>query len=171
MSLFVERTLETEVGQIRIAITRAEHVSVEGQPVIRDTKFNAHLHFWRQADGTFDVREQDRPSMSRAWVQGMSNSKFNEPAPKTYLAKVIAAYKAALNAHAQANPTDFVQAEDKDIAREIESATAKVDAARKALEDAQAVLNALYEKQRKHQMEEEDEKRIHDEESERPGNQ
>lgn len=151
MSIFVERNLETEVGEIRIAITRAEHISVEGQPEIRGSKFNAHLHFYRQPDGTYDVRDSDRPSMSRAWVNGDSNRKFNEPAPPTYLAKVLAAYRKAVNDHAKAHPEDFAEAEDKDIERDIETATRKVDEARVKLQDAQAELDALYAKQKKHQ--------------------
>jgi hypothetical protein len=152
MSLFVERTLDTHVGPIEIAITRAEHISVQGQPVVRDTKFNCHLHFWKQADGTYAVREQDRPEMKRAWVDGMSNSDYNKPSPPTYFAKVLGAYTTALNSFMASNPELAVQAEEQDIEREIGSAEAKVDAAQTALDEANAALNALREKRRKHQL-------------------
>jgi hypothetical protein len=150
MSLFIERKLDTELGPIDIAITRADHISVNGQPVVRDTKFNCHLHFWLQADGNYAVREQDRPSMSRAWVNGMSNADYNKPAPATYFAKVLTAYTKWINYFMASNPELAVQAESEDIEREIGSAQAKVEKARKELSDAVKALAALEAKRRKH---------------------
>lgn len=151
--MFVERTLDTEVGQAQIAITRGNHVSMQGQPVIRDSKFNAHFHFFALPDGTFDLREEDRPSMSRAWKEHDRNLKFHESAPKTYLAKVIAAYKTALNNFLASNPDLLVQAENDDIEREIGSAEAKVEETQKKLDEANKALDALRVKRRKHQLE------------------
>jgi hypothetical protein len=150
--MFVQRTLDTEVGPVEIAITRAAHVSVQGHPVIRDTKYNAHFHFHAQPDGTFDVKEEDRPTMSRAWKEHDRNLKFRDPAPPTHLAKVIAAYKAALNAFLATNPELLVQAEDEDIERDIGTAEGKVAAAQKALNEANAALEVLRAKRRKHQL-------------------
>jgi hypothetical protein len=150
--MFVQRTLDTEVGPVEIAITRAAHVSVQGHPVIRDSKFNAHFHFHAQADGTFDVKEEDRPSMSRAWKEHDRNLKFRDPAPPTYLAKVIAAYKKALNDFLATNPELLVQAEDEDIEREIGTAEGQVNKAQEELKAAKAVLDALYLKRRKQHL-------------------
>jgi hypothetical protein len=147
--MFVERTLDTEVGPAQIAITRGNHVSMQGQPVIRDSKFNAHFHFFATADGSFDLREEDRPSMSRAWKEHDRNLRFHESAPKTYLAKVIAAYKTALNNFLASNPDLLVQAENDDIEREIGSAEAAVNKAQEELNTAKAALDALYLKRRK----------------------
>ena len=150
--MFVERTLDTEVGQIRIAITRGNHVSVEGQPEFRDSKFNAHFHFHAKADGTFDVRDEDRPSMTRAWKEHDRNLKFHEPAPKTYLAKTIAAYRTALNTFLASNQELLVQAEDEDIERDIGAAEAKVADAQTKLNEANAALEVLRAKRRKQQL-------------------
>lgn len=147
--MFVERTLDTEVGEAQIAITRGNHVSMQGQPVIRDSKFHAHFHFFALADGSFDVRDEDRPSMSRAWKEHDRNLNFNHPAPKTYLAKVIAAYKTALNSFLASNPDLLVQAENEDIEREIGSAEAKVSKAQEELDEAKTALEALHLKRRK----------------------
>jgi hypothetical protein len=152
MSLFVERTIDSDYGPIQLAITRAEHISVQGQPVVRDTKFNCHLHFWRQADGTYAVREQDRPNMTRAWVDGMKNSDYSKPAPPTYFAKVLAAYTAAINTFMAQNEGLAVQAESEDIEREIGAAEAKVREAQDKLAEAQGLLDNLRAKRRKHQL-------------------
>lgn len=151
MSLFVERTLDTDVGPVEIAITRAEHISVQGLPVIRETKFNCHLHFWKQVDGTYAVRDQDRPNMTRAWTDGMTNSEYSKPAPPTFFAKVLAAYTTAVNAFMATNPDLAVQAESEDIEREIGAAEAKMQKAQEEFLAATAVLDALRLKRRKHQ--------------------
>jgi hypothetical protein len=150
--MFVQRTLDTEVGPVEIAITRAAHVSVQGHPVLRDTKYNAHFHFHVQADGSFDVKDEDRPSMSRAWKEHDRNLNFRNPAPPTHLAKVISAYKKALNDFLATNPELLVEAEDEDIERDIGTAEGKLHKAKEALKEAQAALDALYLKRRKHQL-------------------
>lgn len=152
MSLFVERTLDTDFGQIEIAITRAEHISVQGQPVVRGTKFNCHLHFWKQADGSYAVRDQDRPSMSRAWVQGMTVAEANRETPKTYLAKVLAAYAKAINVFMGCNQGLAELAEEQDIEREIGRAEGKLQEAQQKLQEAQDAVNALYAKRKNHQL-------------------
>lgn len=152
MSMFVERKLDTAFGGIEIAITRADHISVQGVPVVRDTKFNCHLHFWKQADGSYAVREQDRPNMTRAWVNGMKNSDYSKPAPPTYFAKVLAEYTTVINTFMAQNNGLAVQAESEDIEREIGTAEGKVAAAREALRAAEQALDDLREKRRKHQL-------------------
>jgi hypothetical protein len=152
MSLFVERKLDTEFGPVEIAITRAEHISVQGQPVVRDTKFNCHLHFWKQADGTYAVRQQDNPKMERAWHAEMKRGDFSKSAPPTYFAKVLAAYTKSVNDFMATNSELAVQAESEDIERDIGSAEAKVQAAQEALNAANADLDVLRAKRRKHQL-------------------
>jgi hypothetical protein len=151
MSIFVERKLDTAFGPIEIAITRAEHISVQGQPVVRDTKFNCHLHFWLK-DGQYVVRDEDRPNMTRAWVDGMKNSDYSKPAPPTYFAKVLAEYGTVLNAFMGSNRGLAVQAESEDIEREIGTAEGKVTEAREALRKAEEALEVLRQKRRKHQL-------------------
>lgn len=146
MSLFVERKVPTELGEIEIAITRAEHISVQGHPEVRGTKFNCHIHFWRQADGTYAVRNEDRPNMTRAFVEGMSSADFNKSAPPTYFSKVLAAYTEAVNDFMASNPALAVEAENADIEREIGNAESKVSKAQEELSTAKAALDALYAK-------------------------
>lgn len=152
MSMFIERKLDTEFGPVEIAITRAEHISVQGQPVVRDTKFNCHLHFWKQADGTYAVRQQDNPKMERAWHAEMKRGDFSKSAPPTYFAKVLAAYTKSVNTFMASNPSLAVEAESEDIERDIGSAEAKVADAQKKLDEANADLDALRAKRRKHQL-------------------
>ena len=147
--MFIERQLDTAYGQIRIAIVRAAQIAVEGTPVIRDTKFHTHLHFWRQEDGTYAVREQDRPNMSRSYTDGMKVSDFSKPAPPTYFAKVLSEYTTVLNAFMRSNSGLANQAESEDIEREIGTAEAKVQEARDKLAEAQGLLDNLRAKRRK----------------------
>jgi hypothetical protein len=152
MSLFVERKLDTEFGPVEIAITRAEHISVQGQPVVRDTKFNCHLHFWKQTDGTYAVRDEDRPKMERSWFEGMKRGDFSKSAPPTYFAKVLAAYTKSVNDFMASNSELAMQAESDDIEREIGNAQAKVAEAQQKLNEANAALDTLRAKRRKHQL-------------------
>ncbi len=150
MSLFVERTAETEFGQIEISITRGSHMSVRGEPLVRDTLFNCHLHFWRQADNSWAVRDEDRPNMSRKWENGMSLADAKKPAPPTYFKKVLEEYTRVVNAFAIANPQLFVEAESADIERDIAHAQSKVEKARTELQEAEKALDYLYLKRNKH---------------------
>jgi hypothetical protein len=143
MSLFVERKLDTDYGTVDIAITAADHISVQGQPVVRDTKFNCHLHFWKQADGTYAVRDKDGPKMERAWLSGMSAAEYSKPAPPTYFAKVLAAYTRSVNDFMADNVALAVEAEDKRLTNDIESEEAKLRAMRKELQEKEEKIKKL----------------------------
>jgi hypothetical protein len=142
MSLFVERKLDTAFGPVDISITRGEHISVQGQPVVRDSRFNCHLHFWLQPDGTFAVRFVDNPNMTRSWDATKSRS-FNESAPKSYFAKVLAEYTQVLNTFLASNPSLLTEAEDADLNRQIGASQAKIDELEEKLEAERRTLAGL----------------------------
>jgi hypothetical protein len=151
MSLFVERKLQSELGEIEIAITQADHISARGKMEVRGAKFDCHLHFY-PCDGVWSTREEDHPSITRAWDADGKNGKFNERAPKTYAAKIMETFTTVIQRFAAENAQLFVEAHDKHIAHEIEHAEAAVAKARKALQDAETELEVLYAKRRQHQL-------------------
>lgn len=145
MSMFIERTLDTEYGPINIAITRQDHISVQGQPVIRGTKFNCNAHFFRQSDGSYQINEKDtlNMSLSRAWVDG-NHHKYGDPAPPTSRAKVLKAFTDALNEFMRKNENLALEAQLEELKRNYTSAEQVVKTAKIKLAEAQAASEAAF---------------------------
>ena len=91
--------MDTPIGQVKLAITDANHVSIEGTVTIRGKEVRAHLHVndYGCGNGFEPSRDSSCPSSSYHALYATKVGKLGEYATDAQRAAVIAALVPAIN--------------------------------------------------------------------------
>lgn len=125
MSLYVDRKIQSELGEIKVAVTSIDHISARAEMEVRGIKYNVHNHY-HFIDGEWKFRsERESVSVTGSYNNASSAHWGKSPAP-TVLQKIVDAMTTAVRTYAKANPLDFTEAEDKRLTGEIASLEALI---------------------------------------------
>lgn len=125
MSLYVDRKIQSELGEIQIAVTSIDHISARAEMEVRGIKYNVHNHY-HFIDGEWKFRTEREGISVTGSYNNQSNAHWGKPPAPTVLQKIVDVMTTAVRTYAKANPLDFKEAEDKRLTNEIQSLEAKI---------------------------------------------
>jgi hypothetical protein len=98
--------MDTPIGQVKLAITDANHVSIQGEVVIRGKQVRAHLHVndYGCGVGFEPSRDQSNPSNSYHALYATKVGTVGEYATDAQRKAIIAAFVPAINEFMAAHP-------------------------------------------------------------------
>lgn len=141
MSLFVERKIPSDLGEIEIAVTRLNHISARANYTVRDCEYSVHGHYFLVNDA-WVLRTDNDISISGTYSQANRNNWDKRPAP-TIRQKIVDVMTTAVRAYAKANRNDFPEAEEKRLTNDIASHQAKIAEKQDELEKMQQELASM----------------------------
>jgi hypothetical protein len=98
--------MDTPIGQVKLAITDANHVSIQGEVVIRGKQVRAHLHVndYGCGIGYEPSRDQSNPSNSYHALYATKVGTMGEHATDAQRKAILAAFVPAINEFMAKNP-------------------------------------------------------------------
>lgn len=142
MSLFVERKIATELGELALVITCIDHISLQGRDIeVRGIRYNIHLHYHKIGSAWGFRNERDGISITGSYNNTKNTHWGKAPAP-TIAAKIVGICNVAVAKFAAENRDVFFEAEDIRLTNEVASKVAEVNEKEAALGNLRAELIA-----------------------------